>query len=118
MDAVRNAAWIVDAAGPLTEVRRLTPEGLYGRRKMTAFVKRNRAAASPGSVGRAMKSLGLNGIRRRRGIQTTIPGKDGRRARDLLNRDFTACVPNRTWVMDFTYCRTWLGNSGEPTRAP
>lgn len=27
----------------------------------------------------------------------------------LLNRDFTATAPNRTWVMDFTYVRTWVG---------
>jgi transposase InsO family protein len=56
-----------------------------------------------------MRALGLNGIRRAKGIRTTIPGKDGRRAGDLLNRDFTAAAPNRTWVMDFTYCRTWAG---------
>ena len=76
---------------------------------MTALIKRSLPAASPGSVDRAMKSLGLNGIRRSKGIRTTIPGKDGRRAGDLLNRDFTACAPNRTWVMDFTYVRTWVG---------
>jgi len=42
-------------------------------------------------------------------VRTTIPGKDGRRAADLLNRDFTACAPNRTRVMDLAYCRTWVG---------
>ena len=42
-------------------------------------------------------------------LKATIPAKDGRRAGDLLNRDFTAPAPNRTWVMDFTYCRTWQG---------
>lgn len=76
---------------------------------MTALVKRSLPAASPGSIDRAMKAFGLNGIRRSKGIRTTIPGKDGRRAGDLLNRDFTACAPNRTWVMDFTYVRTWVG---------
>ena len=50
-----------------------------------------------------MRSLGLQGIRRSKGIRTTIPAKDGKRAGDLLNRDFTAPAPNRTWVMDFTY---------------
>lgn len=34
---------------------------------------------------------------------------DGKRAADLLDRDFTATAPNRTWVMDFTYVRTWAG---------
>ncbi len=56
-----------------------------------------------------MKTLGLQGIRRSKGIRTTIPAKDGRRAGDLLNRNFTAPAPNRTWIMDFTYVRTWVG---------
>jgi transposase InsO family protein len=109
MNAVRDAAWTVDADGPMAGVRRLTPEGLYGRRKMTALIQRTIPEASPGSVDRAMKALGLNGIRRAKGVRTTIPGKDGRRAGDLLDRDFTAEAPNCTWVMDFTYCRTWAG---------
>lgn len=108
-DAVRDAAWTIDEHGPMAGVRRLTPEGLYGRRKMTALIKRSMPGASPGSVDRAMKALGLNGIRRAKGIRTTIPAKDGTRAGDLLDRDFTACAPNRTWVMDFTYVRTWAG---------
>lgn len=56
-----------------------------------------------------MTALRHNGIRRSRKHRTTIPGKDGRRAGDLLNRDFTAAAPNRVWVTDFTYCRTWAG---------
>ena len=102
---VRELAWTVDEHGR----RRLTPEGLYGRRKMTALVNRHLPNASPGSVDRAMKTLGLSGIRRSKGIRTTVPAKDGKRAGDLLNRDFTAPAPNRTWIMDFTYCRTWAG---------
>jgi putative transposase len=53
-----------------------------------------------------MRALALKGIRRCKGIRTTIPAKDGKRAGDLLDRDFTADGPNRTWVTDFTYCRT------------
>ena len=87
----------------------MTPEGLYGRRKMTALVRRSRPDTTPGSVDRAMKTLCLQGVRRSKGIRTTIPSKDGRRAGDLLDRDFTATAPNRTWVMDFTYVRTWAG---------
>jgi len=105
IDQVRDLAWRVDHEG----VRRMTPEGLYGRRKMTALVQRRSPDASPGSVDRAMRSLGLQGIRRCKGIRTTIPGKDGKRAGDLLDRNFTAPAPNRTWVMDFTYVRTWAG---------
>jgi putative transposase len=42
------------------------------------------------------------GIRRSKGVRTTIPAKDGVRAGDLLNRNFTAPAPNRVWVTDFT----------------
>ena len=105
LDKVRELAWSLDEHN----CRRLTPEGLYGRRKMTALVRRSLPDASPGSVDRAMRSLGLQGVRRSKGIRTTIPAKDGKRAGDLLNRDFTAAAPNRTWVMDFTYVRCWVG---------
>ena len=105
MDLVQGLAWTVDADG----VRRMNPEGLYGRRKMTALVRRTAPEVTPGSVDRAMKAFGLQGIRRSKGTRTTIPAKDGKRAGDLLDRDFTAPAPNRTWVMDFTYVRCWTG---------
>jgi putative transposase len=109
IDAVRSAAWAsVEIAGRQRRV--LTPEGLYGRRKMTALIRRTTIPdASRGAIDRAMRSLGLSGVRRDKGIRTTIPGKDGIRAGDLLNRDFTAPRPDHTWVMDFTYVRTWAG---------
>ena len=103
-DKVRELAWTVDARDGR---RTLTPEGLYGRRKMTALVRRHLPAASPGSVDRAMRSLGLQGISRSKQLRTTIPAKDGKRAGDLLDRNFTAPAPNKVWVADFTYCRTW-----------
>ena len=118
LDAVRDLAWKIEkrvdpATGEITERRRLAPEGLYGRRKMTALVRRKRLPeASAGAVDRAMRVLGLSGVRRDKGIRTTIPappGRDGKRAGDLLDRDFTAPAPNRVWVTDFTYVRTWAG---------
>lgn len=105
MDTVRDLAWTTDVKGR----RRLTPEGLYGRRKMTALVRRRLPSATPGSVDRAMRAHDLSGIRRSKGLRTTIPAKDGKRAGDLLDRNFTAAAPNRTWVMDFTYVRAWSG---------
>ena len=108
-DAVRSAAWtVVERGGTMRRV--LTPEGLYGRRKMTALIRRiSMSDASRGAVDRAMRALGLSGTRRDKGVRTTIPAKHGIRAGDLLNRDFTAPRPDHTWVMDFTYCRTWAG---------
>ena len=57
-----------------------------------------------------MRALGLRGATAgdHKRPRTTIPGKDTR-PEDALNRDFTAGAPNRTWVMDFTYVRTWAG---------
>jgi len=106
IDAVREIAWTTDAQSR----RKLAPEGLYGRRKMTAYLRRTTIPeASFGSVDRAMRSLRLYGVRRDKGIRTTIAAKDGIRAGDLLNRDFTAAAPNRVWITDFTYVRTWAG---------
>lgn len=97
VDAVRDIAWRTDRHGR----RKLTPEGLYGRRKMTAYVRRTAFPdASAGVVDRAMTILGLPGVRRDKGVRTTIPAKDGTRAGDLLNRDFTAGAPNQVWVTD------------------
>jgi putative transposase len=109
-DAVRAAAWRTETLPDGTERRRMTPEGLYGRKKMTALIRRAAIGdASRGAVDRAMRTLGVSGITRAKGIRTTIPGKDGNRAGDLLNRDFTAPRPDHTWVMDFTYVRSWAG---------
>jgi len=105
VDVVRDLVWQTD---PRTGRLAMAPEGLYGRRKMTALVRRGRLAdASAGSVDRAMRVLGLSGVRRDKHVRTTIPAKDGKRAGDLVNRDFTAPAPNRVWVTDFTYVRTW-----------
>ena len=93
VDAVRDIASTFDPQGR----RKLAPQGLDGRRKMTACVRRTvLPEASAGSVDRAMRTLELVGVRRDKGVRTTIEAKDGIRAGDLLNRDFT-------------YCRTWLG---------
>ena len=77
---------------------------------MTALLHRTMDPdVSAGSVDRAMRALGLSGVRRDKSIRTTIPAKDGKRAGDLLDRDFTAPAPNRVWVTDFTYVRAWAG---------
>ncbi len=106
IDAVRSIAWTTGADGR----RKMTPEGLYGRRKMTAYVRHTTMPeASAGAVDRAMTALGLRGVRRDKGVRTTIPAKNGKRAGDLLDRDFTAAAPNLVWITDFTYVRTWAG---------
>lgn len=105
IDAVREAAWTINAAGQ----RVLAPEGLYGRHKMTALIRRRLPQASAGSVDRAMRVLGLQGVRRVKKVRTTVPAIGGSRAADLLDRDFTAAAPNLVWITDFTYVRSWAG---------
>ena len=85
------------------------PESLYGRRKMTAHLRRQGLAVAHCTVDRLMRDLGMNGVRRTKQVRTTVPGKDGRRAGDLLDRDFTAPAPDQVWIADFTYVRTWTG---------
>jgi len=86
-----------------------TPEGLYGRRKMTHWLRRQGHQVAFCTVDRLMRDLGLNGVRRGKPVRTTVPAKDGHRAGDKVNRDFTAPAPDTRWVADFTYLRTWAG---------
>jgi transposase InsO family protein len=88
---------------------RNTPEALYGRRKMTHLLRRRGLNVAFCTVDRLMRDLGMSGVQRAKRPRTTIPAKDGQRAGDLLDRDFTAPGPNRVWVADFTYVRTWAG---------
>lgn len=85
------------------------PEEIYGRRKMTRYLRRRGHQAAFCTVDRLMRDLGMNGLVRGRRHCTTIRAKDGIRAGDQLNRDFTATAPNRAWVADFTYVSTWTG---------
>ena len=73
------------------------------------------APAPPGPPDRPLPGRAASAHRRPAGAQrgrahrTTIPGKDGVRAGDLVNRAFTATAPNQLWVADLTYVRTWAG---------
>ena len=89
---------------------RASAESLYGRRKVTAWLHANgHPDLAHCTVARCLSAMGHQGIRRGKAVRTTISAKDGKRAGDLLNRDFTASAPNRVWVTDFTYVRTWAG---------
>lgn len=106
VDAIRSLSTTTDRQGRV----RATPESMYGRRKMTALLRRTgHPQVARCTVDRAMRTLGMSGIRRAKGIRTTVPRKGDSRAADLLNRDFTAEAPNRVWVADFTVVRTWAG---------
>jgi putative transposase len=60
-------------------------------------------------VERLMRQAGLSGLIAKKYKATTIRVPGVRVADDLLDRDFAAGAPNRCWVADITYLRTWQG---------
>ncbi len=63
-------------------------------------------------VARLMRKAGLVGCGgRRRRVRTTRAGTAERApaAPDLVKRNFTPGAPNRLWVADITYARSWEG---------
>jgi putative transposase len=102
--AVRDAALKAEITRVWKENREV-----YGADKVWLELNRQGIRAARCTTERLMRDLGLQGARRGRKVGTTVPGKDGHRAGDLLNRDFTAPAPNRRWVADFTYVAAWCG---------
>jgi putative transposase len=60
-------------------------------------------------VERLMRQAGLSAVMEKRWKATTVRVPGVRVADDLLDRDFAAGAPNRCWVADITYLRTWEG---------
>ncbi len=60
-------------------------------------------------VARLMRAAGLHGLQTRRFVTTTVNDPTADRARDQVDRQFTAAGPDRLWVADITYIPTWAG---------
>jgi putative transposase len=60
-------------------------------------------------VERLMRQAGLSGLVARKRGKTTIRVPGVRVCEDLVDRAFLAAAPNRLWVADITYLRTWEG---------
>ncbi len=60
-------------------------------------------------VARLMRAAGLRGFQARRFVTTTVADPSANRARDQVDRQFTATGPDRLWVADITYIPTWAG---------
>lgn len=56
-----------------------------------------------------MRQLGIEGVRRGKRCQTTLPDESSRKPQDLVRREFTAHHPNQLWVADITYVATGSG---------
>lgn len=83
--------------------------GVYGVRKLWRQVQRDGTRVARCTVERLMHDLGLRGVVRGRRHRTTVPDDTALRPADLVQRDFRAPGPNRLWVADLTYVRTWSG---------
>ena len=101
----------VDEAYAIHELRQAWAErrGVYGARRLTAEATDRGHQWARKRVARLMRVGGFEGVHRRR------KGKKGKRgtgpapAPDRVKRQFTVAGPNRLWVADITYLRTWEG---------
>jgi putative transposase len=83
--------------------------GVYGVRKVHAELNRQGHRVARCTVHRLMKRAGLRGITRGKSPRTTVPGAAPDTRPDLVERSFAADAPNRLWVADITYIRTFAG---------
>jgi len=60
-------------------------------------------------VERLMRQAGLSGLITKKWRSTTVRVPGVRVADDLLDRQFASGAPDRCWVADITYLRTWEG---------
>ena len=93
------------------EIARVHTEnfGVYGADKVWAQLNREGVPVARCTVERLMRGLGLRGVVRGKPKRTTIADRAADRPRDLVERRFAAEAPNRLWVADLTYVRTWSG---------
>jgi putative transposase len=83
--------------------------GVYGARKLWRQLLREGIHIGRDRVVRLMRELGITGAVRGKPKRTTIPAEVAARPGDLVERQFAAAAPNRLWVADLTYVRTWSG---------
>ena len=82
---------------------------VYGADKVWRQLLREGVAVARCTVERLMRRLGLQGVRRGKGVRTTVPDAKAACPLDRVNRQFKAQRPNQLWVADFTYVSTWQG---------
>lgn len=93
------------------EIARVHAEnfGVYGADKVWAQLNREATRVARCTVERLMRQAGLQGAVRGKVKRTTIPDESTSRPGDLVDGQFRATEPNRLWVADLTYVRTWSG---------
>jgi len=83
--------------------------GTYGSPRIQQELRADGLRVSPKRIARLMREEGLQGRRRGRFRATTDSRHERPVATNLVARAFTEEAPNRCWVGDITYVRTWEG---------
>jgi putative transposase len=95
----------------LTRIRAIHAQsrGTYGAPRIHAELRELGVRCGRKRAARLMRQAGLQGAHRRRRLRTTIRDLDAAPAPDLVARAFATDRPNRLWLADITYVRTWSG---------
>jgi len=78
-------------------------DGTYGAPRVTAELRDAGRRVNRKRVARVMRRFGVQGLRLRRRVTTTIADPAASKAPDLIGRDFTAAAVNQRYVGDITY---------------
>ena len=83
--------------------------GTYGAPRIFQDLREVGVHTSRKRVARLMRQANICGVSRRKGILTTQGSITDEKAPDLVKRDFRVDKPNKLWVADITYIKTWSG---------
>ena len=95
----------------LAQIRKIhaLSRGTYGAPRVHAELREVGVRCGRKRVARLMRSASLEGAHRRPRLRTTIRDLEAAPAPDLVARAFATHRPNRLWIADITYVRTWSG---------
>lgn len=93
---------------PLIEAAYLESGGVYGSRNIYRDLREAGEQVGRGRIERLMRAQGMRSVRTPRKHRYRT-GKPATVAPNRLQRQFSVSEPDRAWVTDITYLRTWEG---------
>ncbi|MCL4286172.1 MAG: IS3 family transposase [Thermoleophilia bacterium] len=95
--------------GKLIAAEHKASRGTYGSPRIHTQLTRAGERVGKKRVARLMRERQLSGLIRKRRGKTTIRVPGVATSPDLVRREWNPSEPNRLWVADITYVRTWEG---------
>ncbi len=83
--------------------------GIYGYRRITLDLRELGESCSKNRVHRIMKANDIAAVRGYKRHKSYGYGRPSIVMPNHLNREFTVVAPDKAWVTDITYIRTWQG---------